>query len=50
MVSGVIITFAVCWLPLNICFALTGAAYPGHVSNAQGFIVLQIFSQVRSLS
>mgnify|MGYP001804110653 CR=1 FL=1 len=46
MVSGVIITFAVCWLPLNICFALTASAYPHQVSKSQAFIIAQIFSQV----
>uniref|UniRef100_A0A914UJ00 G-protein coupled receptors family 1 profile domain-containing protein n=1 Tax=Plectus sambesii TaxID=2011161 RepID=A0A914UJ00_9BILA len=48
MVMGVVIAFAVCWLPLNICFFFTGVVYPKNLVGPGGkwMVIFQIFSQV----
>lgn len=48
MVTGVIVTFAICWLPLNICFAYTGLVYRKHhgLPKSKAFVIIMMASQV----
>lgn len=52
MVTGVIVTFAICWAPLNICFFITGFTYQqyGQMYGNTAFILFQICAQVLSYS
>jgi len=52
MVTGVIVTFAICWAPLNVCFLITGYTYQqaGQPYGNTAFVVSQIFGQVLSYS
>ncbi|CAI5456088.1 unnamed protein product [Caenorhabditis angaria] len=48
LVLCVLITWALCWLPLNICFFISGIVYPDTLVIAYGVImvIFQISSQV----
>ncbi|PIC16686.1 hypothetical protein B9Z55_023208 [Caenorhabditis nigoni] len=48
LVLCVLITWALCWLPLNVCFFMSGLAYPEPLVISHGVImvIVQIASQV----
>ncbi|CAI2356587.1 unnamed protein product [Caenorhabditis sp. 36 PRJEB53466] len=48
LVMCVLITWALCWLPLNVCFFMSGLAYPEPLVISHGVImvIVQIASQV----
>lgn len=48
MVTGVIVTFAICWLPLNICFMYTAVMYrQNHAPpGTKEFAIIMMTSQV----
>ncbi|CAD6193068.1 unnamed protein product [Caenorhabditis auriculariae] len=48
LVLCVLITWALCWLPLNVCFFMSGLSYPEPlvVSYGVSMVVVQISSQV----
>uniref|UniRef100_A0A915KND2 G-protein coupled receptors family 1 profile domain-containing protein n=1 Tax=Romanomermis culicivorax TaxID=13658 RepID=A0A915KND2_ROMCU len=52
MVTAVILTFAVCWLPLNVTFIQTALAYRQNrpVKGSKGQAIFMIFSQVLAYS